>query len=558
MLNRIHIRDFAIIEALELELRPGMTALTGETGAGKSILVDALGLLLGDRAGSHTVRQSASRAELAATLDLSKEPEANAWLAEHDLAAEGEVILRRVVTAEGRSRAYINGTPVAVTALRELGETLVDIHGQHAHQSLLQRDMQRRLLDHHGNLLEQVSRLGCLQRSWDRLSARIRALSTDRDEKQARRALLRYQVDELAALDPRPEEVEELDAELQRLNHGAELKRAGYEAYHRLYESEEGSLHTQLGSVISTVAAAAQVDPRLSGIADMLSSAQLELDEAASELRDYSESVEVSPERMGWVEERLASLHQMSRKHGVSPSELAPHLAQLGHELAGLPDPDEDLGTLGEELGDIETAYRTLALTVREHRIEAARDLSAEVTRTMQTLGMEGGRFHIDVRPESRPDPGPSGLDVVEFLVAANPGQEPRALGRVASGGELSRISLAIQVIAAASTPVPTLIFDEVDTGIGGAVAEVVGRQLRELGRSRQVLCVTHLPQVAAQAHHHFRVSKSRSGSGTRTGIVPLEDGQRVEEIARMLGGVRLTEQTRAHAAEMISQAPDP
>lgn len=558
MLTQLFIRDFAIIHRLELALDPGLSALTGETGAGKSILIDALNLVLGDRADSHTVRHGAERAEITVTVRLEGSTDTAQWLEAHDLAQDDECILRRVVSREGRSRAYINGSPVTLNLLREIGETLVDIHGQHEHQSLLRRDMQRRLLDRQADNGDHLKRLGALYRRWSDLSRRLSELSLEQEERRARLDLLRYQVEELADLGLADAEFGALEEEHQRLNHAEELKREAYQAYWQVYESEEGSLHSRLGMLVAGLEHYIQVDPALQAATELLNGAQAQLEEAATELRQYSDALEVSPERLQWIDERLTTIHELARKHRIPPQDLVEHLAKLEAELSSLTDPDADLAQLRLQIQQTGQAYLELAGEIRERRLHTAKALSEGVTDIMQELGMDGGRFEAAVRALDEAAFSETGLDEVEFMVSANPGIPLQALTRVASGGELSRISLAIQVIAARSVSIPTLIFDEVDAGIGGGIAEVVGRQLRRLGGERQVLCVTHLPQVAAQAHHHCRVTKTKGKTRTTTAIHSLSDEERIEEIARMLGGMTVTAQTRAHAEEMITQSRSP
>lgn len=555
MLTRLFIRDFAIIPRLELQLEAGMSVLTGETGAGKSILIDALNLVLGDRADSHTVRHGAKQAEVAVSVELRGASETADWLAAHDLAQDDECLLRRVLNRQGRSRAYINGSPVNLGLLRELGETLVDIHGQHEHQSLLRRAMQRQLLDHQAENGVLLERLGTLYRRWRELGEQLHRLSSEQEERRARRELLRYQVEELSELDLAAGELERLEEEHQRLNHAEELKQEAYRAHHQLYESEDDALYSRLGSLLSGLEHYAGLDPALQTVTELLGGAQAQLEEAATELRHYSDALAVSPERLQWIDERLATLYELARKHRVSPQNLAQHLGRLDGELSALSDPDADLATLRQQARETERAYLEVAREIGRRRSEAARLLSDGVTGAMQELGMDGGRFQVAVRTREDADFSENGLDEVEFTVSANPGAPLQPLSRVASGGELSRISLAIQVIAAHTGSIPTLIFDEVDAGIGGAVAEVVGRQLRRLGTDRQILCVTHLPQVAAQAHHHFQVTKRKQKTRTSTAIQRISGTARVEEVARMLGGLNLTAQSRAHAEEMITRS---
>ena len=555
MLTHIHIRNFAIIDELDLDLSAGMTALTGETGAGKSIVVDALGLVLGDRADSAVVRHGAAKADISVSVDLTDLPAAREWLAANDLEADDECLLRRVISHDGRSRIYINGSPSTLQLVRDLGNLLVDIHGQHEHQSLLRRDMQRELLDDfagNGKLRRAVA--DAFGR-WKALRERLDSLTLAGDERQSRVELLRFQVGEFEALDLQPDEYEALSEEHQRLAHAGRLLEAAEQGYAALYDAEEQSIHSLLGHQIHDLTEAAGLDTALKEPLELITSAQIQLHEAADALRHYADGMDLDPERLAFVDERLGLLHDLARKHRVAPQELTAHFEQLAAELAELEGDSYDVEALERDLATAALAYREAAEQLRDSRIKAARELNQGVTEAMQGLGMEGGHFEIAVSPDDDDRFAAHGLDDVEFQVSANPGQPIQPLAKVASGGELSRISLAIQMIAARSVTVPTMVYDEVDTGIGGAVAEVVGRQLRRLGESRQVLCVTHLPQVAAQAHHHLQVAKRKGRDTTQTRIESLRDTQRIEEIARMLGGVELTEQTLAHAEEMIERA---
>ena len=554
MLTHIHIRNFAIIDELDLDLAGGMTALTGETGAGKSIVVDALGLVLGDRADSAVVRHGAAKAEISASFDLGALPAARGWLDENDLEAGDECLLRRVITHDGRSKIYINGSPSTLQLVRELGNHLVDIHGQHEHQSLLRRELQRDLLDDYaGNdaLRAQVAEAFA---RWKSLRERLDSLTLAGDERQARVELLRFQVEELDALKLAADEYEQLAEEHGRLAHAGRLLETAEQGNTALYESDEQSLHALLGHQLHALTEAAELDPALREPLELVTSAQIQLREAADALRHYADALDLDPERLAFVDERLGLIHDLARKHRVRPEELDAHHQRLAGELAELDGEGYDAEALARDLATAEEAYRKVAEKLRASRIKAARELNRGVTEAMQGLGMEGGHFEIAVSPDDG-HYASHGLDEVEFQVSANPGQPIQPLARVASGGELSRIALAIQMIAARSVSVPTLIYDEVDTGIGGAVAEVVGRQLRRLGEGRQVLCVTHLPQVAAQAHHHLQVAKRKGRDSTQTRIETLRDERRIEEIARMLGGVELTAQTLAHAEEMIQRA---
>ncbi|MBK1672346.1 DNA repair protein RecN [Ectothiorhodospira shaposhnikovii] len=553
MLTHIQIRDFAIVDELSLDLSTGMTALTGETGAGKSILVDALGLVLGDRADSTTVRHGAERAEISAQFDINRETEARAWLEAQDLAAE-ECLIRRVIGRDGKSRAWINGSAVTLQSLKTLGEMLVDIHGQHAHQSLLRREVQRRILDDYADHPELLAAMARDHGIWQKAARRLAELSEDGEARAARRDLLRFQTDELKALDLAEGELERIEEEHGRLAHAGRLLEMAETAYQSLYEAD-GSAESVVGRFSTDIEHLQTLDSRLAEPRELLAAAQIQIREAADWLRRYADGLEMDPARLNFLESRLAAIQDLARKHRVDPTAL-PHLLEtLEAELGGLEEGGENLEALTRAVEQaLQTCLRQAA-ELSDARRRAAERLSEAITRAMQGLGMEGGRFACNVEDDGRGQPSTHGMDRVEFLVSANPGQPLQPLAKVASGGELSRISLAIQMIAAHALPIATLIFDEVDTGIGGGVAEVVGRQLRSLGEHRQVLCVTHLPQVAAQAHQHLQVKKHKGKDHTSTRIRSLADEHRVRELARMLGGIEITEQSLAHAREMITRA---
>ena len=552
MLKHLHIRHFAIVDTLELELYQGMTVLTGETGAGKSILIDALNLALGERADSSVVRPGCERAEISASFTTNGNEAARRWLQERELDADEECVVRRTVSPDGRSRGYINGQPMPIQALRELGDRLVDIHGQHAHQSLLKREVQRELLDAYAGHTTLVAEVRKGFRHWRELSETYAELSQAGQERDARRELLVYQVNELQALGLGPGELEELDQEHNRLANANRLLEGGQGALDLLYENEELAVSNLLERVLGALQELQDVDPSLIPSCELLEGAAIQIQEAATELRHYLSGVELDPERLAWAEQRLADIHALARKHRVVPDELPQLLEEMSTELAELSDSETRLEELGAEISTALDHYREQAAALTAGRTAAAQRLGEQVSANMQELGMGGGRFHIALEPRDDAEPAATGNELVEFQVTANPGQPLRPLNKVASGGELSRISLAIQVITADAASVPTLIFDEVDVGIGGGVAEMVGRQLRAVGESRQVMCVTHQAQVAALGHNHLQVSKHSDGETTSSTIDPLDPEQRVEEIARMLGGVTITEQTRSHAREML------
>ncbi len=555
MLNHIYIRDFAIIDEQELDLDAGMSVLTGETGAGKSILLDAIGLTLGDRADNANIRAGAERAEIIAGFDISDCDAARAWLREHDLDAGDECQLRRVVTREGRSRAWINGRPATLQSLRELGETLIDIHGQHEHQSLLRREIQRALLDAYAGHQDQCREVAELYQRWRALDDEYRRLREAAQDRHDRLELLQFQVRELDELGLQSDEIARLDAEHHRLANAGSLLETCSNGVRLLYDAEQGAVRDQLTHLLGELTPLADVDERLREAISMLDEALIDIEEASDTLRRFCDGLELDPSRLQWVEERLGRIHDLARKHHVDATELPALHERLREELDSLDHADERLEALRNDRHETEQAWRAAATRLGDARRKAARRLNKAVTATLQQLGMQGAQLDVVVESAADALPARHGLDSIEYRIATNPGQPARPLARIASGGELSRIGLAIQVELAASSQIPTLIYDEVDSGIGGGVAEIVGRLLRELGESHQVLCVTHLPQVAAQAHHHLVVSKDNAGKQTRTRVDALTADQRAEELARMLGGMEITERSRAHAREMLERA---
>ncbi|GMQ89670.1 MAG: DNA repair protein RecN [Gammaproteobacteria bacterium] len=551
MLLSLHIRDFAIIDELEIELNPGTTALTGETGAGKSILLDALGLLLGDRADAGSVRHGAERADISASFDISSIESARSWLSEQSLDLDDECQIRRVVMSGGRSRGYINGSPVPAQSLREFGERLVDIHGQHEHQSLMKRELQRQLLDNHGGHDKLLTELANIHRDWKQTGADIEAIIGTGQDRDSRLEFLRFQLQELEALAPLEGEVEQLHEEHKRLSNAGQLLETCDRHIKRLYDDEH-SVQSDISHALGDLEQLARIDPSLKEAGELINTAQIQLEEGVNQLRAYQDRLELDPQRLQWVEQRLDALHTVAGKHHIEAETLHEFQTRLSTELSTLEQADERLQALEEKREQLQTKYDKSAKQLSRKRVKTAAQLSSQVTEGMQALGMSGGRFIIEVTDAESGLMSPHGRDRIDFLVSANPGQPPRPLAKVASGGELSRISLAIQVVAARDTHIPTLIFDEVDTGVGGAVAETVGKQLQALGKHHQVMCVTHLPQVAAQAHQHLRVSKLTGDKTTRTQIQSLGEDERMEEIARMLGGKKITASTREHAREML------
>lgn len=556
MLVNMQVRDFAIVDRIAVEFDSGMTVLTGETGAGKSILVDALGLVLGERGSAQLVRQGAKRAEFAAEFAIGALPEVRSWLEEHSLEDEEHCLLRRVINADGRSRAFINGNAVPVQQLKSVGELLVDIHGQHFHQSLARRPIQRDLLDFFGGLTEQRAKTSAAFVQWQGLAERLRQLSDADADRASRIDLLTFQLQELNSLGLGENEAAELQVERQRLANSGRLAEGATNALADLYDNDTGNANKLIADAARAIDGLADVDDRLQPVSDMLESAAIQITEAADELRRYGESIDMDPARRDWVEERLDAVQALSRKHRVSAEELLPLQQTLAGELDELSNADERGRALQGEVDSARDAYTALAKKLSRGRHKAAKMLSAAVTEAMHSLGMPGGEFEVQLTPLDDTGGRAHGIDNIEYLISANPGQAKMPLAKVASGGELSRMSLAIQVIASDGSAIPTMVFDEVDSGVGGGVAEMVGRRLAEVGASRQVLCVTHLPQVASLASQHFRIAKVSDGKATRTTVQVLEKEERIEELARMLGGVDITQTTLDHAAEMLDGAP--
>ena len=552
MLKFLSVRDFVIVPLLELDFSSGFTALTGETGAGKSILIGALSLALGERGDATMVRNGCERAEIAAEFDITMLPHLRTWLAGQDLAGdENMCLLRRVLDAGGRSRGFINGRSATLQQLREAGDQLLDIHGQHAHQSLLRPDMQRMLLDGHAGMIKEAGNVAALYRDWQALHRRRISLSENVEAVAAERELLQFQRDELHGLSFNAAEWNETQADHARLAHAASLLETAAFGIEILGESDTACL-AQLNALTARLRDGMAHDASLDGTLQMLESAQAELQEAVYALRHYQQRLDNDPQRLHELEQRIRSVMDAARKYRVAPEHLDEALQRIESRLAELGG-NADLAELARQEQAAQQSYHAAAQKLSAGRKRAASKLAREITAAMQTLAMQDGSFAVALSPLA--EGNACGLEAVEFQVAANPGAPARSLAKVASGGELSRISLAIQVATTQVASVPTLIFDEVDSGIGGRVAEIVGRLLKQLGRDYQVLCVTHLPQVAAAADHQWQVNKIVENGVTLSRITVLDGEQRIEEIARMLGGVKLTETTRKHAAEMLGMA---
>jgi DNA repair protein RecN (Recombination protein N) len=555
VLAHLQIRDFALIDRVELEFGGGLTVVTGETGAGKSIIVDALLLVTGGRAASDVVRHGAERAEISATFEVSNESAARAWLKDQSIDCDDECVLRRSISADGRSRGYVNGQAVSLQALRSLGEILVDIHGQHEFQSLGRPAVQRSVLDAHAGhdaLVVQVAEAYALVAELTERAETLQAMAANR---ASQLELLRYQVRELDALALVAGEVEELQSEQRRLANRGRLGEGLSQVLDQLYDSDSGSAYALVSRSQTLVRNLSTLDGQLAPAEALLTEAGVSLREAADIVRHAFAELDVDPARQDWVERRLATVEELARKHKVTPAEVAATRDRLAAELAALESSETQLGQLQTQLAQASARYTEAAAALTRSRRRTAKALSTTVSALMHALGMSGGRFEVKVEATEPPAVRREGADDIEFAVTANPGQPLKALSRVASGGELSRISLAIQVAAASKVAIPCMVFDEIDAGVGGAVAEIVGRQLHELGRRVQVLCVTHLPQVASQGHAHLRVSKITDGKLTRTVASALGTAERIEELARMLGGVEITTRARDHAREMLRLA---
>lgn len=550
MLTHINVSNYTIASSLEMEFDAGMTVITGETGAGKSIMLDALGLCLGNRADPKAVRHGCDRAEINAEFDIADIPAAQQWLSDRDLNNAEQptaCLLRRVVTTEGRSRAYINGSVATLQDCAELGGLLIDIHGQHAHQSLLRKPVQRALLDAYADHQPLTRSVEQTASQWLRKKRELELLAGSSQERTARAQLLAYQVEELDELDVQESELGALEQEQKLLENAETILHESHQALEDCEAQESGTRHAlQLlgGDTHSTKAA--------SNARELLDSAAIALGEARIEIQHHIDAVEVDPERLVAVQRRLEAIYDVARKHRVMPEQLAQRHVELREELQSLADGTERIAELEQSMAELAANYEKAAKKLSKQRASAAKKLVKATAGILSTLAMEQCEMELSLQPLASQDPHPHGNEEIEFLISTNKGAEKQPLGKIASGGELSRISLAIQVVTASAGTVPSMVFDEVDVGIGGAVAEVVGKLLQNMANSAQVLCVTHLPQVAAQGHQHLQVSKTSSDKSVETSLRKLQDDEKVQEIARMLGGVKITKQTLAHAKEML------
>ena len=549
MLSSIHIKDFAIIDQLDLDLQSGMTVVTGETGAGKSIMVDALSFALGARADSAVVRNGAKRAEISAVFDIKKLKPVQTWLDEQMLDDEDDCILRRVINHDGRSRAFINGQPVNLTQLSELGDFLVDIHGQHEHQSLFKPQTHLQLLDRFADLSAETQELRTLSKQISSISTKLTSFKESLKDKNDRRDLLTFQLEELekAPID----RARDIENDHKRAANASKLLEQGQQSLMALNEDDE-NIVSQLGRIIHIISDMQQMDQGVTGTHDLLQSALVEIEEASHELRDYIEHLDIDPAEFQQLDQELTLLHDLARKHQVTMVDLPETIQAIEQELEQLSGDEQTFDDLEKELSHQQESYRKLATKVSKARTKSAKELEKQVVKLMKDLGLGNGVFEVALNPTDTESYKSQGLETAEFMVSTNPGQQPQPLRKVASGGELSRISLALQVINAQTIQLPTLIFDEVDVGIGGGTAEIVGKLLADLGKKAQILCVTHQAQVAAQGHQHLMVAKSQDKKSTQTELQELNTDQRVEELARMIGGVEITETIRNHARELL------
>ncbi|MBS4050737.1 MAG: DNA repair protein RecN [Methylomonas sp.] len=552
MLLNLNIIDLAVVDALDLDLDPGMSVLTGETGAGKSILLTALGLALGDRADSGYVRPNSKRAEVNLEFDLSKAPLVKQWLERQELDADGHCLVRRTISEDGRSKAYINNRPVNLQTLQALSRQLVEIHGQHAHLTLLDKDEQRLLLDAFAQnqaLLDAVN--DCYQ-NWKHSHKTLQQLLRAGSDQAEREELLRYQLEELQQLDLDNFDYQALAEEHNKLANLGKILGVGQQQLDILYDNDQQSVAQMLGHCNHAIGELSEYAGELHAIVELLNDAEIQVGEASQQLRRFLENQEADPQQLVWLENQIGIVQNLSRKHKTAPEELPQLAAQLATELDNISHGSERIESLTLDCENRLKQYRQLAAELSVSRQTAAAELQQRISDTIKELGMPHGEFLVNITTDPAAEPQRNGLDAIEFLVSTNPGLPAKPLAKVASGGELSRISLAIQVTTSTDKTTPTMIFDEVDSGIGGGIAEIVGQKLRRLSQNRQVLCVTHLPQVASQAHQHLFVAKNQNAAVTSSTVRRLSDEERVAEVARMLGGVTITENTLAHAREML------
>lgn len=555
MLAHITVHNFAIVKSLELDLKKGMTTITGETGAGKSIAIDALGLCLGDRAEASMVRQGEEKAEITAVFSLENNLHAKRWLEDNELLDGDECILRRVITIEGRSRGYVNGSPIPVSQLKTLGSLLINIHGQHAHHQLMKADHQLSMLDQYAGHKPLMQQTRSAYQVWRQADNELKRLRQNSEENEAQKQLLQYQIKELDELSLGEDEFVQLEEEHKRLSNSGELASSCQEAISTLYDGDDVNAIQLLQHACSNLHNLAQLDSQLSTLPALLEEAIIQVEETNNELRSYLDCIDVDPAQMAYIEERFSKVMSMARKHQVLPEELYQHHQSLLTHIEELDCSDEKLDAMAEGVELHKHEFLSIAEKLSKSRQRYAKELNKKITDSMHELSMEKAVFNIDINSDPQSQLSPLGIDQVTYVVSTNPGQPLQPIAKVASGGELSRISLAIQVITAQKVDTPSLIFDEVDVGISGPTAAVVGKMLRTLGNSTQVMCVTHLPQVAGCGHQQLFVAKQTKEGKTETQMHALSAEQRVEELARLLGGSEITEFTLANARELLIAA---
>ena len=553
MLISLQVRDFVIVEKIDIDFNSGMTALTGETGAGKSILVDALGLVLGERGNAQVVRNGAKRADFSAEFDISLLSHAKSWLKDNALDADNECFLRRVINSDGRSRAFINGNSVSILQLKTLSKMLIDIHGQHFHQSLGRSSVQMELLDYFGDLLSFREEVSQSFFTWAELDKRLKHIQYENKDRSSRLELIDFQIKELDSLNLTEGEYDELNQERRLIKNVGRIAEKTTLTLNALVDEEKNNINDLIATANRSLETLLELDDSIEPLIGMLETANIQITEIAETLRRYSENINLDPHRHNWVEERLDALQGAARKYNISVEELKPFLVKMRNEFDELSNAKEVSQELELKAKKKRVEFLEKANALSKMRNKASKDLSKSVTKIMNGLGMPGGKFEISIDKLNEDAANKIGIDNIEFLISANPGQKPLPLAKIASGGELSRMSLAIQVIASNGSNIPTMVFDEVDSGVGGSVAEMVGRRLQEIGKNRQVLCVTHLPQVASLANNHFKIKKESDGKTTKTFIEKLKKSDRVKELARMLGGIEITSKTIDHAEEMLS-----
>jgi len=551
----INISNYTLVESLEIEFAQGTTAITGETGAGKSLVLDALGMALGDRADTDTIRHGKERAEITATFDINTIEAAKAWLDANDFNSDENCILRRIYTREGRSRGYINGQPSTMSQLQELGDMLTDIHSQHEHQSLLRKETHCRLLDEYAKAEDLATKVASEYSAWHKLHLDLTNLLQRSDELDDRKDLLSFQVNELQQFDLTAKHLEQLELEQKTLANAEQIVQDSHNLLAICEQAEGFNLRDSLNKALSILANIEYKPDALKITEELLQGGLIQIEEAINEISHHIDRFEADPQRLQTVEEQLSAVFQLSRKHRVNPDQLEITLQTLEAELKNLIGGSENINALEEKLADLAKSYEKSAKQLSSKRKRASETMAKEINRQLQKLSMEGAELLVQVSPISHGEYRSSGLEEIEFLLATNPGQPHKMLAKIASGGELSRVSLAIQVVAASHSKIPTLVFDEVDVGIGGSTADIVGQLIKQLGERGQVISVTHHPQVAAHAHHHYRASKVIEDNSAESLMAPLNQQQRVEELARMLGGARVTKQTLSHASELLSLA---